>query len=265
LGHTVEPTVLKKTNVLFLLLSRIVHGLFGTTLEDVLKQVNQFLQQHPKEIIILDLQHIFTRAENQWAIIQDQLKRAFNRRIRFADNLDSYTIQEFWEKNISVIAFLSTSKIDKKDSIAHALIKSPFDYTTFTQTSSWLNFLDLNYKTVRRQPRTFYVTQGIMQPHWMEILIAGISENATLKNWVSKEATRKITKWLENKKIGKNRINIVIADFIEYFNYTDTIIKLNQIQNKDYMINCGQILHDTRLASFYFYTIILGYIINSLL
>lgn len=210
------------------------------------------------------MQHVFTRAENNLTArpIRNQLKMVFKSRIRFSDNLESYTIRELWEKNISVIAFLSTSELDKRDSIPHVLIKSPFDYTTFTQTSSWLHFLDLNYKSVHRQPRTFYVTQGIMQPHWMEILMAGISENATLENWVSKEATRKITKWLENKKTGRDGVNIVTADFIEYFNYTNTIIKLNQIRNKEFLYSCGQTSHNKDSAIFYFYTISLVFIVD---
>ena len=71
------------------------------------------------------------------------------------------------------------------------------------------------------------MTQGIMQPHWTEIAIAGVSEKATLKNWVSDDASIALVRWLKRKKSGQNGINIVIADFVQNHNFVDTVLSLN--------------------------------------
>ncbi|XP_066917067.1 PI-PLC X domain-containing protein 3-like [Clytia hemisphaerica] len=218
--------------------SRVVHGLFGTTLHDIFTQIKDFIIKYSKEIILLDLQSMATNheisKENALKNVTDLLQDFFSDRIIFAENIQSYKLKDLWQQNISVIVFKRSRDNNKKDSIlhAHASIRSPFDYKQFTQTWSWLHFLDLNYANRGKQGTdTFYVTQGIMQPHWMEVVIAGISENATLRSWVSSKATRKIRDWLHGKHIGKNGINIVIADFVEFSNFTDTVLDLNAVTN----------------------------------
>lgn len=123
-----------------------------------------------------------------------------------------------------VVVILANNENKKRSQIS---IKSPYSYTKFIQKSPWLHFLDINYKK-RREPDTFYVTQGIMQPHWMEVIAAGLSEKATLKEWVSKEATNEIVDWLRDKRIGRTHgVNIVIADFVEFQNFTEKVVDLN--------------------------------------
>lgn len=224
--------------VILFVFSRVVHGLFGTTLHDIFTQIKDFIIKYSKEIILLDLQSMATNheisKENALKNVTDLLQDYFSDRIIFAENIQSYKLKDLWQQNISVIVFKRSRDNNKKDSIfhAHASIRSPFDYKQFTQTWSWLHFLDLNYANRGKQGTdTFYVTQGIMQPHWMEVVIAGISENATLRSWVSSKATRKIRDWLHGKQIGKNGINIVIADFVEFSNFTDTVLDLNAVTN----------------------------------
>lgn len=208
-----------------------MHGLLGTTLKDVLQQVATFTSAHPKEIIILDFNHIYVKDGGKTnfitatdAILQE-LTNAFKTRLcslHQTFRARSYRIKDIWKMKCQVIPFL-TEELNKRSSIA---IKSPFSYTKFTQKSPWLHFLDVNYQK-EREANTFYVTQGIMQPHWMEVVVAGLSEKATLKEWVSKEATNDIVEWLRDKRIGENGVNIVIADFVEFHNFTEKVVELN--------------------------------------
>ena len=210
-------------------------------MNDIFQQIHNFTANHPKEIIIIDTRLVYTNKlthETAIRLINEQVKTYFESRAILADQLNDYVIRDIWSKNISVIVFLANDKLSQKKTVEsdHDLkIISPFDYNKFTQTSSWLHFLDLNYEN-RRFPHTtnsraFYVTQGIMQPHWMEVVVAGISGKASLRVWVSEHATQKITDWLKGKQIGSGGINIVVADFVELYDFVDTVLKLNSITN----------------------------------
>ena len=171
-------------------------------------------------------------------LINEQVKTYFESRAIMADQLHDYVIKEIWSKNISIIVFLENRDLSQKKTVEsdHDLqIISPFNYNKFTQTSSWLHFLDLNYENRRLHhadnSRAFYVTQGIMQPHWMEVVVAGISGKASLRVWVSEHATQKITEWLKGKQIGFGGINIVVADFVELHHFVDSVLKLNTNTN----------------------------------
>ena len=61
--------------------------------------------------------------------------------------------------------------------------------------------------------------------------MAGVSEKATLKNWVSDDASIALVRWLKCKKGGQNGINIVIADFVQNHNFVDTVLSLNVVSN----------------------------------
>ena len=175
-------------------------------------------------------------------LIEDQVKTSFGNessRAILVDQLDDYVIKQIWKNNISVLVFMQNNQLQKKTFAPgknRMEIISPFDYNKFTQTSSWLHYLNLNYENRlhgndKHNWRTFYVTQGIMQPHWMEVVVAGISGNASLRVWVSEHATREITHWLHGKRIGTAGINIVIADFVELQNFTDAVLTLNTFTN----------------------------------
>ena len=71
-----------------------------------------------------------------------------------------------------------------------------------------------------------YVTQGILLPHWIEVL-AGQTVNATLKTWISQTASELLVKWIKTRKRGPNGINIVIADYVEENNFVPTVLYLN--------------------------------------
>ena len=63
----------------------------------------------------------------------------------------------------------------------------------------------------------------------MEIAIAGLSETASLKEWVSEPAVMELVKWLQGKKNGKQGVNIVMADFVESHDFVGSVVALNTV------------------------------------
>ena len=66
----------------------------------------------------------------------------------------------------------------------------------------------------------------------MEIAMAGDSVNATLKEWVSTDASIEIIKWLHGKHNGRKGVNIVITDFVEENQFIETVLALNSYGQK---------------------------------
>lgn len=248
--------------VLFVSFRRVVHGLLGSTFEDVLHQVKNFLKNHDKEVVLLDIVNIHkndTDADGNEHKIFASLFEVCSE-LLCPNKLADKSLEFIWKNDCRLFVFYpySTEKepdISKRNMtyiFPKNMIKSPFDTQTFTQYSKWLQFLSETYD---KQVPHFHVVQGIMQPHWMEVVVAGISETATLKQWVSDRASRELSKWLKGKHNGKHGVNIVIADFIENHDFVDNVIALNTVSSSIsivlnlYFLTCVSIL----VAIIYYY------------
>ena len=145
------------------------------------------------------------------------------------EKLSSFTLQKMWQLKKQVLFFVSYSLEKKIPMFAWSSQKSiisPYNSDIFTEHSKWLGFLSKEYAKKRPQ-NAFYVTQGIMEPHWMEI-VAGQAVNGSLKAWISETATVSLVKWLKTRHRGSRGINIVIADFVEDNDFIPTVLRLNK-------------------------------------
>ena len=188
--------------------------------------------------MLLDFRQVQVQSGSSQQEAQDRnielLKRTFKNKICLKSLIAKSNLKKLWKAKCQILVFYSafSSNISKNSNIIFSpgMILSPFNENLFTQKSKWLQFLDNNYHK-RRLEDHLYVTQGIMQPHWTEIAMAGVSEKATLKNWVSDDASIALVRWLKCKKGGQNGINIVIADFVQNHNFVDTVLSLNVVSN----------------------------------
>ena len=215
-----------------------MHGLLGSSLESVLHQVNDFLIQHYREVVLLDFTNVHKNTKEEEMVeegIINGVINIFGKKL-CSKKLADKSLQHIWKHRCQLFAFYQKTMLRNNygDNMTYIcpkdMIWSPFDMQTFTQYSKWIKFLDNTY---RMSSPYFHVIQGIMEPHWMEIAIAGISESATLKGWVSDHATSELVKWLHGKHNGRHGVNIVMADFIENHDFVDTVISLNTISTSN--------------------------------
>lgn len=214
--------------------ARVVHGLFGASLESILLQIKNFLSLHQKEVVLLDISNIH-RNKNEEILLENAIIRdifnTFNSTLCKAKLVDK-SLLNVWKSNCQVFFFYGPQTNKTYGGRApyvfpKALIWSPFEYKPFAQPSQWIKFLNQTY----RMPSShFHVVQGIMQPHWVEIVAGGMSNSATLKDWVSDQASSELVKWLNGKRNGKDGVKIVIADFIEDHGFVDTVLALNTVE-----------------------------------
>ena len=215
----------------------VSHGIAGMTLTEALQQIKSFLLTHKKEVVLLDLNHVQSNIhknnETQRSILKEVLD-TFGPMLCPAKEVASLTLQRAWNLSVNVLFFydpypFKEEALYQEFASSSERIESPFNEKKFQQRTTWLSFLSNNYHSVRRSD-SFHVTQGVMVPHWLEIVAAGT--DGDLKRWISDDASQAFVKWLHSKKAGPDGINIVIMDFVEDHNFTDTVLKLDQALDK---------------------------------
>ena len=211
--------------------SYVSHGLLGAKLDDILVQVKNFVKKFTREIILLDFNHIYTSPTDRSTVLFllfSKIKHHLGPHLCPRTELSQITLQYLWRIKKQVLFFfnrLNNEHLPQFSWSSYANILAPFDSETFKDPNKWIEFLTVKYKS-KRPPHMFYVTQGILVPHWIEV-IAGQTVNATLKTWISQTASRRLVDWLQTRKAGSNGINIVIADHIEENNFVPAVLSLN--------------------------------------
>ena len=212
--------------------SYVVHGLAGEKLDSILSQVKEFVTTSPKEVVLIDFNHVYSRAEDRTLstrLLFAKIQQYLGEHLCSRKNISDITLAYLWKINKQVLVFLDTplspARLPSYVWKSTAYITSPFDMKTFQDPEKWMEFLSRNYDSARPK-NTFYVTQGILQPHWIEVL-AGQAVNATLKTWISQTANPLLIDWIRNRRSGADGVNIIIADFIESYRFVPTVVSLN--------------------------------------
>ncbi|CAH1784310.1 unnamed protein product [Owenia fusiformis] len=198
------------------------HGMYGDKIEDSLREIDQFLIDHPKEVVLLDFNHFYKMNDFHHKQFLSMILEVFGYKMCPFLDVESVTLEMLWENNLQVIIFY-------KDKIAS-------DYLQFFPTQSimspWANtpdcdkllkFLDDIYSN-GHDPEKFWVWQGVCTPDVGTIMryLTG-----SLKTDIAKKVAPRFMSWLSDKKTGPTGINICILDFIEMENYVPCVLALN--------------------------------------
>ena len=211
--------------------SYVSHGLIGAKLDDILLQVKNFIRRFTKEVILLDVNHVYAPPKDKPAVLTllfSKIKRYLGSHLCPRTKLARITLQYLWRAKKPILFFsdhLKNDQIPRYVWSSVANILAPFDTEIFQDPDKWIAFLTAKYKGAR--PRNIlYITQGILLPHWIEVL-AGQAVNATLKAWISETASARLVKWIKTRRAGPDGINVVIADFIEDNGFVPAVLSLN--------------------------------------
>lgn len=206
------------------------HGLIGAPLSTIFIQMASFLRINQREVLILDFNHLNILSNVGMDKLENALSDAFGRKI-YRTKTAKVCLSDLWRDGRNVVVFFKgTKRRNFKENENFALdeskLLSPFDESKFYESSTWMNFLKDNYKN-RPYNGTFYVTQGIMQPNLLGIVASSLTKAGSLETWTAQEATKLLVKWLPTCKRGIRGINIVMADFVQKYNFTETVLQLN--------------------------------------
>ncbi|KAL0275047.1 UNVERIFIED_CONTAM: hypothetical protein PYX00_003030 [Menopon gallinae] len=199
----------------------ISHGLFGGLITNFLQEINNFLNNHPREVIILDFQHFYKFSQQNHGALTNVLEQIFGskmcrRRIMMRD----ISLDYMWRNNHQVIAIYRNSFVNYNDLCwpSGSWITA---WPNKISVNELLSYLDKGIAT-RRQDVGF-VSQGILTPttKYVVVHIASNLKKLALKS------NEKLSQWLETKSIGSNGVNVVICDFVETYAFCEKVVSLN--------------------------------------
>ncbi|KXJ09890.1 PI-PLC X domain-containing protein 2 [Exaiptasia diaphana] len=196
---------------------RVVHGLYGATLSEMLAQVKTFLKECPKEIVILDFNHFYGMTSQDHTIFSNSIKSAFGKTLRPPGSQGvNVTLKELWENNENILAFYLDAETVKNNPCfwPNSKIYSPWANTSDLNTL--LHFLE-NETESKLPPEDLHIAQGLLTPN-AKVLLANISKS--LKTTLALKATDAVTTWLDElPKNSQKKLNIIIVDFVESDNF----------------------------------------------
>lgn len=186
---------------------------------------------HQKEVLFLDFNHLHIITNKGLQELRRILNSTFGNKIYRGQNSE-LSLTDIWRNHSNIVLFFRGVNQNKITSFYNTYVfnenhlLSPFDASKSYEVSTWRDHLKEIYKN-RPRSHTFYVTQGIMQPNLLSIAASSLIKNGSLETLISDGATKALVKWLRTCKSGTNGVNIVIADFIQKYNFVETVLKLN--------------------------------------
>ena len=205
---------------------RVVHGLFGWTIDQVLDEVNRFVANYPKEIVILDFNHFYKMDQAAHETLADTLLASFSEIFR-APGADgpNVTLQEMWGNEEKVIIIYHD--YDVVDTYPcfwpPHLICSPWPNTA--DKKLLLEFLNKQSEASSFSEDALQVTQAILTPQTSTVFQ---NMTSTLKDVLASRCNCYVTGWLKALCGTKcHKFNIIIADFVEFGDFIPTVISLN--------------------------------------
>ncbi|WKY03603.1 hypothetical protein Q1695_004950 [Nippostrongylus brasiliensis] len=220
------PSKLRTSNTDF----RVVHGLYGAHLNELLADVNSFLEENPKEVVLLDINHLYGFNQESFNVLRHEIVNILRQAqlCPFTTAIEKVTLDYVWSNGYRVI-ILSPSKKERPNSLfwSSKFIESPWPKTTNMALLLRKLEKDLETRSTIREskpPHTFFVTQGVLTPHTHDVLLRWCS---SLRNSFSLRATTRVLDWLGNLKPEyQKKVNVVILDFVSKKS-SEKIISLN--------------------------------------
>ena len=203
----------------------VLHALFSGRLEIWLEEISLFLKENTYEVVILDINHVYSMDNQQHERCVDMMLSNFGDKICPLTDISTVTLHNCQNNGWQVIVLYHDKIAHKKDSLWPATkIISPWPNTT--SSSRMIDILEKQY-TQRLPMDRFHVTQGILTP---DLKYIGKHIFQSLKSTCASRASRAFVDWVAKKNAGSGKINICIVDFVEKFNYIDIIIELNYLK-----------------------------------
>ncbi|VDK74715.1 unnamed protein product [Onchocerca ochengi] len=217
----------------------VVHGLRAMEIRDLFKQVDDFLSLHPKEIVLIDINHFYEFHEQQHDKLLDMINNLFGDRLinrpATIRTAMSYTLNKIWNSTgRPPLPSLRTADIN-----GHAgpsdIIKLPnyvwsrqFIKSPWPKTDDAKRMVDDvgNIIQNRMLEDGFQVCQAIVTLTVNSIIR---QPTGTFEARFGRRATRALVDWLrQNGHSYRSNINVIVADFVDEDDFCNTMIDLNK-------------------------------------
>ena len=208
------------------------HSLYSANMTEVIDQIRQFIEKNPKEIVILDFNHLYNMVSpEQHAPLIDAMIAAFGSKMAPSTMSATNLVSDFWRADYQIIALYDNADCVKRHFPKlwpQSKISSPWPETA--SLSELKTALEANLSS--RPNDKFFVLQGILTPTGGMIakgLVPLTNDPSSLEN-LAPAVTPQVTRWLQ--EWAKRNMNIVIVDWFNVSNYVSTIRQINVQKGK---------------------------------
>lgn len=203
---------------------RLVHALYGITLRKGLEEVIGFLEENKKEVVILDVNHVFDFEEETFKTLEKEaVKTLGEARMCPFPQVRPVTLDFMWINCYSVIIFSPRTQPGASPMWPRCLISSPWPNTSNIDVLLRTLQSDLESRTGDGM-NAFFVSQGVCTPQNKDVFRHWFS---SLRNSFSIHCTKEVLQWLSDlSDENKEKVNIVILDFVNEES-SQAVISLN--------------------------------------
>ena len=212
---------------------RFLHGLYCQDVPSALLEIIEFLAANRKEIVLMDFNHFYNfSAENHLhllALLHDLLG---DKLCPSTTTIAHVTLAKLWEANRQALVFYQIQDPTHKQQVAlpdvvwtAAAIRSPWPKTD--NAAAMVNAVERFLNGRSLSTPNFHVCQAIVTLDSREILK---QPTGTFEQLHARKATACIAQWLaDNGATLRNKINVLLADFVEEADFCKTVIALNDV------------------------------------
>lgn len=206
----------------------LVHGFYGDTVRICLTSINAWLDLHPKEIVLLDMNHFHGLEDHHHQRLVSDLQNIFgDKMVPALDDARQLTLAQMWKNHQQVIVFYHHVKsgVSTPNTLQPAfnylwpgsMIPSPWPRTT--RIKDLIDFLDRSTigigpnlygngnnnhnqhpsssSQLARPRNSFFVSQGVLTPTVYTVLSHVTS---SLKDHFARPAAQAVVEWLKRHR-----------------------------------------------------------------
>uniref|UniRef100_A0A0A9WZY2 PI-PLC X domain-containing protein 3 n=2 Tax=Lygus hesperus TaxID=30085 RepID=A0A0A9WZY2_LYGHE len=192
-----------------------------------LESVRIFLEEHPKEVVIIDFQHFYHFSDS----LKDQFLAGvldlFESMVCPVPNEDQLLTLAYMQANGFQVVLINRYKACKSCKTPKNLFFSPRDFPTYwPDTDNATEVIDKAKMACRIQHSFGYITQLVLTLQGAKNFVY-----LDLRNFYKSRMYGKAMTWLHNIT-GGSQPNIIITDFIDFHNFSfpRAVIKLNYLK-----------------------------------
>ncbi|XP_028856921.1 PI-PLC X domain-containing protein 1 [Denticeps clupeoides] len=196
------------------------HGVYSTvTVEAVLKEITEWLDVHPKEVVILSFSHFLGLTQDLHTVLISTIKNIFAAKL--CPKMELVTLKNLWSKGYQVIVSYQHNVVN-----SHGDLWSHIPYWWANKCKAEDLIEEFERRKQNGRPGGFFVT-GINLTEDLKYICSHPTES--LKDMVMSTYPT-LLDWVMEQRPGSNTgsVNIIAGDFVTESQFIPTVIALNE-------------------------------------
>jgi len=203
----------------------LVHGFYGESVRSCLNSISSWLDKHPKEVVLLDMNHFHGLEDHHHKKLVDDIMDIFgDKLVPTLEDASQLTLAQMWKERQQTIVFYHVSFhcVDREVDFLWPSSMIPSPWPRATRVKDLIDFLDRNSRRkpqfpspppaspprqhdqpppliprISRHRPHFYVSQGVLTPT-VYTVIGHVT--SSLKDHFARHALTAVVEWLKRRR-----------------------------------------------------------------